>query len=155
MNLVFRGIFWVVVYLLVAVAPLVFAWSGPEPGRGFVINFSVALGFVGLAMMGLQFALVSRFRTVSAPFGVDVMLQYHRQMAYVALAFILAHPLLLFVYDPGKFLPLLNPLTTPLGRTWPYSRRSPCSPWWRSRSGERGCAWGTRRGSSRTAFWAS
>ena len=114
MNLVFRGIFWVVVYLLVAVAPLVFAWSGPEPGRGFVINFSVALGFVGLAMMGLQFALVSRFRTVSAPFGVDVMLQYHRQMAYVALAFILAHPLLLFVYDPGKFLPLLNPLTAPL-----------------------------------------
>jgi predicted ferric reductase len=114
MNLVFRGIFWAVMYLLVAVAPLVFAWSGPEPGRGFVINFSVALGFVGLAMMGLQFALVARFRTVSAPFGVDAMLQYHRQMAYVALAFILAHPLLLFVYDPEKFLPLLNPLTAPL-----------------------------------------
>ena len=114
MSLVFRGVFWVAVYLLVAVAPLLFAWSGPEPGRGFVINLSVALGFVGLAMMGLQFALVARFRTVSAPFGVDVMLQYHRQMAYVALAFILAHPLLLFVYEPGKFLPLLNPITAPL-----------------------------------------
>ena len=114
MNLVLRGIFWVVVYLLVAVAPLVFAWAGPELGQGFVINFSVALGFVGLAMMGLQFALVARFQTVSAPFGVDVMLQYHRQMAYVALAFILAHPLLLFVYDPDRFLPLLNPLTAPL-----------------------------------------
>ncbi len=114
MRVAFRGAFWIVMYLFVAVAPLVFAWSGPEPGRGFVINLSVALGFVGLAMMGLQFALVARFRTVSGPFGVDVMLQYHRQMAYVALLFILAHPLLLFAYDPGKFLPLLNPLTAPL-----------------------------------------
>ena len=114
MSLVFRGIFWAAVYLLVAAAPLLFAWSGPEPGRGFVIDLSVALGFVGLAMMGLQFALVARFRSVAAPFGVDVMLQYHRQMAYVALFFVLAHPLLLFAYDPGKFLPLLNPITAPL-----------------------------------------
>jgi hypothetical protein len=29
---------------------------------GFWTNFSVALGFVGLAMMGLEFALVARFK---------------------------------------------------------------------------------------------
>jgi hypothetical protein len=29
----------------------------------------VALGFVGLAMMGLEFALVARFRPLAAPFG--------------------------------------------------------------------------------------
>ena len=113
MKLAVQGAFWIFVYLAVAVAPLVFAWSGPEPGRGFLINFSVALGFVGLAMMGLQFALVARFKTVSAPFGMDVVLQYHRQMAYVALLFILAHPVLLFVEDT-RFLALLDPVTAPL-----------------------------------------
>lgn len=113
MRLAVRGAFWIVVYLLVAIAPLLFAWRGPEPGRGFLINLSVALGFVGLAMMGLQFALVARFKTVSAPFGIDVMLQYHRQMAYVALVLILAHPILLFV-SSTEFLRLLNPFTAPL-----------------------------------------
>lgn len=113
MKMAVRGASWIFVYLAVAVAPLIFAWSGPEPGRGLLINFSVALGFVGLAMMGLQFALVARFKSVSAPFGIDVVLQYHRQMAYVALLFILAHPVLLFVEDT-QFLALLNPVTAPL-----------------------------------------
>lgn len=106
MKLAVQGAFWLFVYLTVSVAPLVFAWSGPEPGRGFLINFSMALGFVGLAMMGLQFALVARFKTVSAPFGMEVVLQYHRQMAYVSFLFILAHPILLFVEDT-RFLALL------------------------------------------------
>jgi predicted ferric reductase len=100
------------VYFAVAAAPLVFAVIDATPGRGFLINFSVALGFVGLAMMGLQFALVARFQSVSVPFGIDLMLQYHRQMAYVGLLFILAHPLLLFVANP-EYLGLLAPITAP------------------------------------------
>ena len=64
-------------------------------------------------MMGLQFALVARFKTVTAPFGMDVVLQYHRQMAYVALLFILAHPILLFV-ENAQFLSLLDPVKASL-----------------------------------------
>jgi predicted ferric reductase len=64
-------------------------------------------------MMGLQFALVARIKSVSSHFGIDVMLQYHRQIAYVALVFILAHPILLFIQST-KFLALLNPFTAPL-----------------------------------------
>ena len=112
MKLAVRGASWILVYLAVAVAPLVFAVIDPTPGRGFLINFSVALGFVGLAMLGLQFALVARFQTVAAPFGIDVVLQFHRQIAYVALLFILAHPVLLFVTDT-QFLALLDPITAP------------------------------------------
>ncbi len=112
MKLAVRAVFWILVYLAVAVAPLVFAVIDTTPGRGFLINFSVALGFVGLAMMGLQFALVARFQPVSMPFGIDLVLQYHRQMAYVGLLFILAHPLLLFVANP-EYLALLDPITAP------------------------------------------
>lgn len=112
-RLATRAVFWIVVYLAVAVAPLVFALIDLEPGRGIVINFSVALGFVGLSMLGLQFALVARFQRVAAPYGIDVLLQFHRQIAYVGLAFVLAHPLLLFVANP-EFLALLNPITAPL-----------------------------------------
>src|SRR5947209_10354467 len=65
------GIGWVVAYVFFAVVPLaIVALANPPHGRPFLVEFSVALGFVGLAMMGLQFALIARFKTVAAPFGI-------------------------------------------------------------------------------------
>jgi predicted ferric reductase len=91
-TLVTRAVVAVIVYLGVVVSPLVFAVIGASrPEHDFWTNFSVALGFTGLAMMGLEFALVARFRAVAAPFGQDALLQFHRQIGYVGLVFILAH----------------------------------------------------------------
>jgi len=113
MKLEVRGLFWAGVYVFVAVAPLGLALAGaPAQSRGFVVDLSVGLGFLGLSIMGLQFGLVARLQRVSAPFGMDALLQYHRQIGYVALAFVLAHPVMLFAEDPQK-LALLNPLTAP------------------------------------------
>src|SRR5262245_53497638 len=92
MSLAVRAVFWVIAYLGVVPSPLVFAViGGSQPDHSFLTNFSVALGFVGLAMMGLEFALVARFQPVAAPFGQDAVLQFHRQIGYVGLAFILIH----------------------------------------------------------------
>lgn len=92
MGLVVRGAWWIGLFLGVAVAPLVFAVIGfSGPGRGFATEFSAALGFVGLALMGLEFALVARFRAVAAPFGTDALVQFHRQLGLVGLAFVLVH----------------------------------------------------------------
>jgi predicted ferric reductase len=93
---------------VVTVSPLLVAQLGQvKPGQGLVVDFSVALGFVALAIMVLQFGLVARFSRVSAPFGMDSLIQYHRQIGYVALLFALVHPILLFVDEPSK-LALLN-----------------------------------------------
>src|SRR5215470_6310604 len=79
-------------YLGAVIAPLVFAAIGASrAGHGFWTSFSVALGFVGLAMMGLEFALVARFEAMAAPFGQDALLQFHRQIGYVGLGFVLLH----------------------------------------------------------------
>jgi predicted ferric reductase len=91
-TLVTRAVVWVFAYLGVVVSPLVFAViDASRPDHGFWTNFSVALGFAGLAMMGLEFALVARFTAVAAPFGQDALLQFHRQIGYVGLLFILIH----------------------------------------------------------------
>lgn len=113
MSLAVRGAFWIGVYLAVAVVPLFFAVLGesPPPG-GFLVDFSVALGFIGLSMMGLQFALVARFQSMAAPFGEDAVVQFHRQIAPVATVLILAHPLLLIVRDSGV-IALFDPVTAP------------------------------------------
>jgi predicted ferric reductase len=47
---------------------------------------------VGLTQIAVQFVLIARFKRVTAPYGIDIILQYHRQIALVAVAAILAHP---------------------------------------------------------------
>ncbi len=108
-----QGIFWVVVYLALTLAPLLILLVGQRPpGRAFYRDFSVALGFAGLAMMALQFALTARFRFLKAPYGSDIVYFFHRQISLVAFVLILAHPLLLFVFDP-QTLGLLNVFSAP------------------------------------------
>jgi predicted ferric reductase len=109
MTLAVRGMFWVLAYLGVVLAPLVFALVGAsQPDHSFVTNFSVALGFVGLAMMGLEFALVARFETVAAPFGEDALLQFHRQIGYVGLVFVLTHVAISAHWDQLNFHNAIN-----------------------------------------------
>nr|GAP19430.1 predicted ferric reductase [Levilinea saccharolytica] len=102
-----------VVYLALTLAPLLILLVGQRPpGRAFYRDFSVALGFAGLAMMALQFALTARFRFLKAPYGSDIVYFFHRQISLVAFVLILAHPLLLFVFDP-QTLGLLNVFSAP------------------------------------------
>ena len=101
MALLLRGLLWIQLYLLVSVAPLLFALFGDvPPGRDFLTDLSSALGFVGLSMLGLQFVVTARFGKVAAPFGMDLVLRFHRGISLVAFTFVLAHPILLFITDP-------------------------------------------------------
>jgi predicted ferric reductase len=113
-----RGVLWSVVYLFAVIAPLFFMLVGDAPaGRGWWVDLSIALGFVGLAMVGLQFAVTARFHPIDAPFGLDAVLQYHRQISLVAFAFILLHPTILMIEDPER-LELLNPVTATNAARW-------------------------------------
>jgi predicted ferric reductase len=95
------GLFWLSLYLLLVLAPLGVAYvSRDHPARDFWTEFSVALGFVALAMFGLQFAITARFRRVAAPYGIDLLLRFHRQVSLLALTLALAHPLILFATRP-------------------------------------------------------
>jgi predicted ferric reductase len=92
MTPVVRGIAWLGIFTGVCVAPLVFAlMSTNRPGQGFWTDFSVALGFVGLALMGIEFALVARVKALGEPFGTDAVIDFHRQIGYVGLIFVVVH----------------------------------------------------------------
>lgn len=110
MNRAISGVFWIGLYLLVVLVPVFLMLVPPVPsGRSFWLEFSVALGFVGLTQLAVQFILIARFRRVTAPYGIDVILRYHRQIALVAVAVILLHPAIIVVENPSR-LALLNPL---------------------------------------------
>jgi predicted ferric reductase len=108
-----RGTVWLLLYLLFILAPLfALLMSSLPPARGFWTEFSVAIGYAGLAMMGLQFGLTARFRYVTEPWGEDVIYHFHRQLSLIAVALVIAHPLILFAVRP-ELIALLNSFRAP------------------------------------------
>jgi predicted ferric reductase len=110
---IIQGIFWILIYLIITLTPLIIMLVEPRPaGREFWRDLSVGLGFSGFAMVGLQFVLTARFKVIKAPYGSDIVYFFHRQISLITFLLILAHPLLLFLFDPG-LLSLLNLATAP------------------------------------------
>jgi hypothetical protein len=108
-----QAIFWIAVYILLAVAPLLILIPGPRlPRQSFWQLFAVALGFAGLSMMGLQFVLTARFKTIKAPYGSDIVYHFHREISLVAFALVLAHILILITVT-SRARALLNFFTAP------------------------------------------
>jgi predicted ferric reductase len=108
-----RGAIWVAVYLTFLLAPLFALLLGAHPpARDFWTELSVAIGYTGLAMMGLQFGLTARFRFVTKPWGEDVIYHFHRQISLIALALVIVHPIILFIVRPER-IGLLNSITAP------------------------------------------
>jgi len=103
-----QGILWGLIYLLLILFPVLVMFIAPHPiGREFWRELSVSLGFIGMAIMALQFALTARFKWLKAPYGADIVYHFHRQISFTALVLILAHPLLLFIFNPQTLKLLL------------------------------------------------
>jgi len=95
---------WVVIYLLFILAPLFALLAGSlPPARDFWTEFAIAIGYSGLAMMGLQFGLTARFRYVTAPWGEDVIYHFHRQISQIAVGLVVAHALIMSATYPEMF----------------------------------------------------
>lgn len=108
-----QAVFWIAVYVLLAAFPLLVLLLGPvPPGGGRWWDFSLALGFAGLAMVGLQFVLTARFRRATAPFGIDIIYYFHRWAAIGGVALIVGHYVILRARYPDA-LGALNPLEAP------------------------------------------
>src|SRR5690606_8499689 len=80
----------------------------PPRRREFVVEFGVGLGFVALALFGLQFALTARFPALAAPFGLDRLLHFHRLTGILAFGLVVGHILLLNTAR-RHFLDFLHP----------------------------------------------
>jgi predicted ferric reductase len=108
-----QAVAWTALHALLAAAPLALCATAVRPGRGFLVDLSVALGFLALSVMGLQFALAARFSRATAPFGIDAVLRYHKQMSALSVLAAFGHPALLFLAD-DRYLVLLDVVDAPL-----------------------------------------
>ena len=104
-----QTICWVSAFIALALMPVVIALTGELPEqRGFWVEFGVLLGFLGLAVLNIQFVITGRFRWFAEGFGLDNLLQFHKQTGIFALLLVLAHPAVLVVADP-QYWAFLDP----------------------------------------------
>jgi predicted ferric reductase len=97
------------------IAPLALISHGwqAQPRRPFVIELSVAVGYLGLSLLVLQFLLTSRREVLAKPFGWGPRIRFHRRMAVVTLLFLAAHPALLLYQDWENYIGLFDPMQAP------------------------------------------
>lgn len=81
-------------------APLALVFIGAR-GIGFWWDLAMALGYAGVAMMGVQFVLTARFKRACAPYGIDLIYYLHRYLALVALGLILGHAVIAGLDNPA------------------------------------------------------
>jgi predicted ferric reductase len=116
-----RGTVWVIVYLLFVLAPLFALLAGSlPPTRDFWTEFAVAIGYSGLAMMGLQFGLTARFRYVTSPWGEDVIYHFHRQISQIAVGLVVVHALIMSATRPEMFAVPGSIHEVPLGAVFAF-----------------------------------
>jgi len=109
----YSAVCWVCSYLVLVLAPLFVLLIGPvPPGSGFWWDFSMALGFSGMAIMGVLFLLTARFRRATAPFGIDIIYYFHRYLAVFAFFLIFLHYLIIRINNV-EALGEINPLHAP------------------------------------------
>jgi predicted ferric reductase len=82
-------------YLAAILLPLALAWSGGLEHRRLSMTLVAATGIASAAMILMQMVTSGRFEAISGRIGIDVTMAFHKWAAPLALAFALAHALLL------------------------------------------------------------
>jgi predicted ferric reductase len=83
------------IYPLLILTPLVaFAVLSPRSHRPPAAEMGVGCAVVAFPILALQFVVTGRLRWIEAPFGLDVLLRFHRTMAFVAMGLLCLHLLL-------------------------------------------------------------
>ena len=96
-----RAIFWIGLFLILILGPLILFIVDRPPAREFWREFAVALGFAGLSLMGIQFIPTARLPSIGDTFPMDTLYYFHHWTSNLSLGLILAHPLILVLNNPN------------------------------------------------------
>lgn len=104
---------WLAFYFLMVFLPIVLLMIFPRPeGREFLREVSVGLGFLAMALLGLQTIPTSRLKFFTQVFPMDTLYTFHHGLSVFTFLLAFIHPILLFINNPNT-LRLLNLVTAP------------------------------------------
>jgi predicted ferric reductase len=90
------GTVLILLYAVLISLPIILVfWQKPEGDGNIIIELGKAFALSGFAILALQFVLASRLHWIARPFGLEILLRYHKAMAILGGLLILLHPILL------------------------------------------------------------
>ncbi len=99
------GAVLLIIYALVACSGLIVtAIFGRDNDNGVVYEIGRSFALIGLGIITLQFVLTARLHWAERPFGLDMVLRYHKGMSLLAAALLVMHPVLVAVGGAGMSL---------------------------------------------------
>ncbi|MBM3357710.1 MAG: ferredoxin reductase family protein [Candidatus Rokubacteria bacterium] len=116
------------VYVAIAIAPVAIAYALPVKSRPFLDELSSGMAMAGFSMLLMEFITSGRFRAVSAPVGIDLMMSFHQLVARVLTVFLLLHPFLYTLPMTAARVPWDTDGALALGMT-PWSLASGFAAW--------------------------
>lgn len=106
-----RAAFWLTAGFGLIALPFLVLLNGDfrPPPTEVLWDFAMGCGFAALSLAAIQFALTGRIRVLTNPFGADIVYVFHRFLSWGAVALMLTHFGVLYIwYEPA--LGVLNPL---------------------------------------------
>lgn len=98
------GIVIAVLYVVLVCTPAALAVFFGRPAGDFFYEAGRSAALIGFTILVLQTVLAARWKWVSRPFGLDIVLRFHRNAAILAVVLLLSHPLLLAAGGAGAEL---------------------------------------------------
>jgi predicted ferric reductase len=89
------GAVLILLYILIAAVPMIVASFLAVTHENAVYELGRNFALIGFMVLILQVFPASRLKWIERPFGLDIVLRFHRNMGIFALLLLLAHPLLL------------------------------------------------------------
>jgi len=96
-----QGFFRVSLYVLIVILPLILSLIFGQPDKNILGNTARGFALMGIAILTLQALLAARFKWLSRPFGFDIVIRYHRNIAVFGCCLLLFHPMLLILGGAG------------------------------------------------------
>lgn len=89
------GVCLLAVYLFLLISTLTLAFFSHGLSEAFFTELGKGAALIGFALLTLQVVLSTRFKFIDRPFGLDVVMHFHKHMAIFATVLLLSHPMLL------------------------------------------------------------
>ncbi|MGC9520743.1 MAG: ferredoxin reductase family protein [Anaerolineae bacterium] len=100
-----KKVICLLLFVLITILPVLLMLLAPRPaGRQLWRDAAVALGFLGLALMGWQFVPTVRLGWLTDIFNLDALYNVHHAMSRLSFYLVLAHPVLLLLGNPYNFV---------------------------------------------------
>ncbi|MFO7964052.1 MAG: ferredoxin reductase family protein [Desulfobacterales bacterium] len=92
-----KGLFWIFVYLIIILVPLLIVTINSEVTEGFVYELGRNSALAAFMIVMMQVLLAARIRSIERPYGLDILLRFHKYTGIFAAFLLILHPILLAI----------------------------------------------------------